>query len=133
MGRVRARKYDAVIGVGGLSSEPQLLGIDGRVTWVGVGPNRSDGVPVGYRGPIVEFERFELFDQSGPKLQSIAPALARHLFGVHRRVIMSDGLNDTIQREITKILALATPPDHTDPVKGPPCALVATRFLHRFL
>jgi hypothetical protein len=107
MGRVRARQYDAVIGVGGLSSMPRWLGIDGRITWVGVGPKRSDGVPVGYRGPIVEFEKFALFEQSGPKLNSIAPALAHHLFGIHRRVIMSDGLNDTMQREIVQILALA--------------------------
>ncbi len=107
MGRVRARKYDAVIGVGGLSSWPRSLGIDGRITWVGVGPKGSDSVPVGFRGPIVEFEQFALFEQSGPKVQSIAPALARHMFGIHRRVIMSDGLNDTIQREIAKILALA--------------------------
>ena len=108
MGRVRARKYDAVIGVGGLSSWPRSLGIDGRVTWIGVGPKPSEDAPVGHRGPIVEFDRFALFEQSGPKLQSIAPALAHHMFGIHRRVIMSDGLNDTIQREITKILALAS-------------------------
>jgi hypothetical protein len=108
MGRVRARMYDAVIGVGGLSSWPRSLGIDGRITWVGVGPKRSENAPVGHRGPIVEFDRFKLFDEAGPKLNSLAPALAHHLFGVHRRVIMSDGLSDTIQREIQKILALAT-------------------------
>ena len=107
MGRVRARKYDAVIGVGGLSYEPRSLGIDRRITWVGAGPTRSESAPVGHRGPIVEFDRFKLFEQSGPKLDTIAPTLAHHLFDVHRRVIMSDGLNDTIQREIGKILALA--------------------------
>jgi hypothetical protein len=37
MGRVRAREFDAVIGVGGLSAEPRSHGIDGRVTWVGGG------------------------------------------------------------------------------------------------
>ena len=108
MGTVRARKYDAVIGVGGLSSWPRSLGIDGLLIWVGVGPKRSENAPVGHRGPIIEFAQFALFEQSGPKLDSIAPALARHMFGIHRRVIMSDGLNDSIQREITKILALAS-------------------------
>ena len=106
MGRVRARKYEAVIGVGGSSAEPQACGIAGRVTWVGVGPHRSNSIPVGYRGPIVEFDRFVLFDETGPMLDSIAPTLAHHLFGIHRRVVMSDGLNDTIQREVAKILAL---------------------------
>ena len=74
MGRVRAREYDAVIGVGGLSSKPKSFGIDGRVTWVGVGPHRSASTPVGHRGPIVEFDEFVLFEESGPQLESIAPA-----------------------------------------------------------
>lgn len=89
MGRVRARDYDAVIGVGGLSEEPRACGIAGRITWVGVGAHRGEGIPVGYRGPIVEFDRFKLFDEGGPMLDDVAPALARHLFGVHRRVVMS--------------------------------------------
>jgi hypothetical protein len=108
MGRVRARDYDAVIGVGGLSAEPQAYGIAGRITWVGVGARRSADKPVGHRGPIVEFDRFVLFDEAGPMLDSVAPALAQHLFGVHRRVVMSDGLNNTIQREIAKVLTLAS-------------------------
>jgi hypothetical protein len=110
MGRVRAREFDAVIGVGGLSAEPRFHGIDGRVTWVGVGARRCGSIPVGHRGPIIEFNRFRLFEQRGPRLDSIAPALARHLFAVHRRVIMSDGLNELIQSEIAEILALAALP-----------------------
>ena len=106
MGRVRAREYEAVIGVGGTSSEPQACGIAGRVTWVGVGARRSVDKPVGHRGPIVEFDRFKLFDETGPMLDTRAPALSHHLFSVHRRVVMSDGLNATMQREIAKVLAL---------------------------
>jgi hypothetical protein len=109
MGRVRAREFDAVIGVGGLSAEPRSHGIDGRVTWVGVGARRGASIPVGHRGPIIEFDRFRLFEQSGPRLDSMAPALARHLFGIHRRVVMSDGLNESMQNEIASILALALP------------------------
>jgi hypothetical protein len=109
MGRVRAREFDAVIGVGGLSAEPRSHGIDGRVTWVGVGARRGASIPVGHRAPIIEFDRFRLFEQSGPRLDSLAPALARHLFDVHRRVVMSDGLNESIQSEIAGILALALP------------------------
>src|SRR5260221_7356624 len=61
MGRVRTRDYDAVTGVGGLGAEPQACGIAGRVTWVGVGARRSESIPAGHRGPIVEFDRFKLF------------------------------------------------------------------------
>ena len=106
MGSVRAREYEGVIGVGGTSAEPQACGIAGRITWVGVGPHRSKSIPVGYRGPIVEFDRFVLLDETGPTLESIAPTLAHHLFAIHRRVVMSDCLNDTIQSELAKILAL---------------------------
>jgi hypothetical protein len=108
MGRVRAREYDAVIGVGGLSAEPQACGIAGRITWVGVGAHRGESIPVGYRGPIVEFDRFKLFDEAGPLLDALAPALAQHLFGVHRRVVMSDGLGETMQHEIARILRLVS-------------------------
>jgi hypothetical protein len=108
MGRVRAREYDAVIGVGGLSAEPQACGIAGRITWVGVGAHRGESIPVGYRGPIVEFDRFKLFDKAGPMLDELAPALAQHLFGVHRRVVMSDGLGDKMQHEIARILRLVS-------------------------
>jgi hypothetical protein len=55
----------------------------------------------------IDGDRFALFDETGPMLDSIAPNLAHHLFGIHRRVVMSDGLNDTMQREAAKILALA--------------------------
>jgi len=108
MGRVRAREYEAAIGVGGTSAEPQACGIAGRITWVGVGARRSVDKPVGHRGPIVQFDRFRLFDATGPMLDILAPALAHHLFRVNRRVVMSDSLNSTIQREIAKVLALAS-------------------------
>ena len=83
MGRVRAREFYAVIGVGGTSAEPRSIGIVSRLPGFGVGAHRSVSIPVGYRGPIVEFDRFRLFEQDGPKLDSIAPALARHLFAIH--------------------------------------------------
>src|SRR4051812_46355351 len=40
MGRIRGYTYDAVIGIGGSSCEPRSQGIDGRITWVGVGPHQ---------------------------------------------------------------------------------------------
>ncbi len=107
MGVVRARRFDAVIGVGGLSAEPRAYGIDRRLNWVGVGARRRNA-PVGYRGPIIEFEHFRLLEAQGPRLEVIAPALAHHLFAVHRRVVMSDTLSPEIRREINHILQIAS-------------------------
>lgn len=107
MGAVRARRFDAVIGVGGISAEPRRHGIDGRLNWVGVGAHASESIPVGLRGPLVTFDRFILLEELGPKLARVAPALARHVYSVHRRVVMSDGLPPGIQREIRNILSLA--------------------------
>jgi hypothetical protein len=43
MGRVRGWNFDAVIGVGGIGREPELEGIAGKVTWVGIGPHKVRG------------------------------------------------------------------------------------------
>jgi hypothetical protein len=108
MGAVRRRHFDAVIGVGGISAEPRGWGIDRRLNWVGVGAHASESVAVGDRGPLVTFDRFILWEEQGPLLKTIAPALARHVYAVHRRVVMSDGLSAGIQHEIRKILSLAS-------------------------
>jgi hypothetical protein len=121
MGGVRGRRFDAVIGVGGIGPESQRWGVDRRPNWVGVGAHSSESVPIGYRGPLVTFDRFLLLEEQGPELQIIAPALARYMYAVHRRVVMSDGLNPTLKREIKKILSLAPrSPNRTRPrVFGP--------------
>jgi hypothetical protein len=109
MGAVRRRRFQAVIGVGGIGAEPRRWGIDRRLNWVGVGAHVSEIVPMGYRGPLVTFDRFLLLEDQGPMLGIIAPALAHHVFSVHRRVVMSDGLSAAIQRDIRRILALTLP------------------------
>jgi hypothetical protein len=108
MGAVRRRRFDAVIGVGGIGAEPRSWGIDRRLNWVGVGAHATESIAVGDRGPQVTFDRFILWEERGPRLETIAPALARHVYSVHRRVVMSDGLAPRIQREIQKILSLAS-------------------------
>ena len=107
MGRVRARQFDAVIGVGGTSGEPRAYGIDRRLNWVGVGAHALKRRPFGYRGPLVTFDHFLLLEDEGPILTEIAPALARHVFGRNRRVVMSDGLNEILLEEVARILELA--------------------------
>jgi hypothetical protein len=106
MGRVRGFAYDAVIGIGGSSYEPRSHGIDGRITWVGIGPRRQTS-SFSRGAPIVTFERFAIFDSVGEKLRDFAPALAEHFFMKHRRFFFSDSLSDEIQRDIERILQLA--------------------------
>lgn len=108
MGTVRKRPFDAVIGVGGIGPQAQSFGLDRRLNWVGVGAHPSS-IPAGSRGPLVTFDRFLLLEDRGPELRSIAPALARHMYATHRRVVMSDRLGPNLQREIQRILSLAPP------------------------
>ena len=109
MGTVRWRRFDAVIGVGGIGAESRGWGIDRRLNWVGIGAHQSQSIPAGSRGPLVTFDPFLLLEDQGPELKTIAPALARHVYTVHRRVVMSDGLSPRIQRDIRKILSLTLP------------------------
>lgn len=107
MGTVRKRRFDAVIGVGGIGPEAQSWGIDRRLNWVGVGAHPSESIPLGFRGPLVTFDRFLLLEDQGPELQRIAPALARYMYATHRRIVMSERLGPTLQREVEEILSLA--------------------------
>ncbi len=56
MGRVRDLNYDAVIGIGGIGAEPRSYRIDGKITWVGVSPNKSFGP---WTSSVVAFDRSE--------------------------------------------------------------------------
>jgi hypothetical protein len=51
MGAIRARRFDAVIGAGGIGPEAQSHGIDGKLNWIGIGPRR--GRWYGRRGQLV--------------------------------------------------------------------------------
>jgi hypothetical protein len=108
MGAVRGWRFDAVIGVGGIGPESQRWGIDRRLNWVSVGAHPSESIPIGFRGPLGTFNRFLLLEAQGPELHIIAPTLARYMYAVNRRVVMSDSLNHTLQGEIQVILSLAT-------------------------
>ena len=104
MGSVRRRGFDAVIGVGGISSEPRSQGIDRKVNWVGVGPRKTplaDG-----RGPLVSFERFVLLEEKGPDFTVLAPHLAHRMLTRNARVIF-DSFSENEQEEIETILKLA--------------------------
>lgn len=104
MGSVRNRHFDAVIGVGGLGSEPKSWGIAGKLTWVGVGPRRRAGGR-DRRGDVLSFERFVLLDVDGPDFRRIAPNLARRIFDGRVRALI-DGYSAVEFREALSILEL---------------------------
>ena len=77
MGQIRDLSYDAVIGIGGIGSEPRRHNIDGKITWVGIGPSKTQGE---WPASLVTFERFLLFDAGGPSLATLAPCLAKRMY-----------------------------------------------------
>jgi hypothetical protein len=86
MGRVRDRKYDAVIGVGGIGREARRWGIDRKLNWVGLRPKWMRGI--GGRAAVVTFEEFRRFEEQGPLLAAIAPKLAERMYKKGARVLL---------------------------------------------
>jgi len=101
MGQVRERDLDAVIGVGGVGSEPVQEGIDKKLTWIGIGPKRVGVADDGH--PLLAFEQFYLKDEKGPLLGDKAPKLAKRMFAENGpRSVMVDA-----DDEMKSILQLA--------------------------
>lgn len=105
MGSVRNLRFDAVIGVGGMGTEPRRFGIARKLTWIGIGPRRSPGGK-GRRADIVTFNRFLLLDANGPELESVAPNLARRVYGKRTRLVL-DAYSDIERVEIIALLKWA--------------------------
>lgn len=105
MGGVRNLRFDAVIGVGGTGAEPRRFGIARKLTWIGVGPRRSSG-GMGRRGDIVTFDHFLLLDANGPELGSMAPNLARRIYGRRTRLVL-DAYSEAERAEALAILEWA--------------------------
>jgi hypothetical protein len=103
MGRVRAWSFEAVIGIGGIGAEPTAHGIDGRVTWIGIGPRHSKAKDA--RGPLVTFDHFVLLDRRGPLLHELAPRLAKRMYDGRVRALLNTAPLEL--REVERILRLA--------------------------
>lgn len=109
MGRLRSWNFDAIIGIGGIGSEPKRHRIAGRLTWVGIGPRilRWD---FDARGPQLIFRKFVCFDETGPLMRNRFPALARHIYDTncrHWMHISSAQSTSAIDLEVESILQLA--------------------------
>lgn len=108
MGRVRTWPFDAVIGVGGIGSQPKKHGLACKVNWIGIGPRRSTAVDK-HGLAIITFDHFRLFGtdgSDGPSFRHLAPKLADRMYSRNVRVIMNS-LKPGERREVEKILALA--------------------------
>jgi hypothetical protein len=89
MGSVRGHEFDAVIGVSGIGQEPRSHGIDGKLTWIGIGPQKFNdpGCPES-RGPQVRFRHFWYRGEDGPLLEEKYPALAKRMYDRNVRVLL---------------------------------------------
>jgi hypothetical protein len=135
MGEVRGWRFDAVIGVGGISYEPRVKGIARKLTWVGIGAHKW-GDP---RKPLVRFvDHFWCPDETGPYLKNIAPNLAKYVFDTNRRCFiheLPDGCLDlksvkdfaAMDQEIIKILDLAAKAGPSSTTDGTVMRQVAQR------
>ena len=86
MGSIRDRNFDAVIGVGGIGEEAQAHRIDGKINWIGIGPQK---VKVkGKRGAEVTFDHFLYYGTRGPDFRSVAPNLAGRIYRDNVRILL---------------------------------------------
>jgi hypothetical protein len=103
MGQVRGRDFDGVIGIGGIGQEAKRNRIARKLTWVGIGPHKS-GDSSGLR---VTFDHFRYYGEEGPFLETVAPALARRMYGGNVRLILDASLSAKGRLEVEKIIATA--------------------------
>lgn len=110
MGRVRGYSFDAVIGVGGKCPDHGSEDIARKINWIGIGSFRNHDDPRGVKGPVVTFEHFVLWEETGPDLKEYAPKLFRYMFeDQHVRYVLSRSrvFTSEMRKEVQNILALA--------------------------
>lgn len=106
MGGLRNCEFDAVIGIGGICRWARDEGISRKINWIGIGPTKKPRNR--FRGPLVTFDHFLIFEEKGQDFGRLAPTLAGRLY--HRkapRFLFSDGFNRSERAEVRKILRLA--------------------------
>jgi hypothetical protein len=106
MGRFREYAFDAVIGIGGIGREQAIQGISRKINWIGVGAKKH--FPIGVPGPLVTFEHFILYEETGLDFCAIAPTLAARMYAKHApRFILRDNFSEAESVEIDRVLKLA--------------------------
>ena len=116
MKTVRGRRFDAVIGIGGVGRVPESHGIAGKLTWVGIGPHKVVDNLAQPDCPRVTFDHFWYLGKQGPSLREKYPALASRMYDKNVKVLMHSplpsgsleiGKNSSLDRDVRKILRLA--------------------------
>ena len=118
MGQVRAWDFDAVIGIGGVGEKPKRHAIAGKLTWIGIGPQKFFGDPDS-RGPQLVFRQFKYFGEDGPLLVNKYPALARYMYETHRRLaihLWPSAAGPELDHDVEAVLRLAK---NVPPSRGP--------------
>jgi len=90
MGQIREFNFDAVIGVGGKSAEPQQYGISHKINWVGIGKVPNKNRINHNRAKSFTFNYFLLLENQGPHLQEFAPELAKRFYSKNARYVLKD-------------------------------------------
>jgi hypothetical protein len=103
MGKIRGWSFNAVSGIGGVGRQAQRHYLDGRLTWIGVGA-RKDGDP---HCPLVTFDHFLHYGETGPRLRDLAPALATRMYDWNVRVTMDSSFAIQERLDVEKILGRA--------------------------
>jgi hypothetical protein len=108
MKSIRDRKFDAVIGIGGIGKEPKSWGIDGRLNWIGLSPSSHGCHPKSGSRRLI-FAHFLYLGADGPLLQEKYPALAAHMYDTNRRSIMHSPspARGRLDQDVKNILRLA--------------------------
>ena len=100
MGTKRRLPFTAVIGIGGIGQQARMAGIDGKLTWVGVGAHESNS-------GIITFDHFIRWDVAGTMLYRLAPRLASRFYNAYGPRSLFDSFNLEERSELDSILALA--------------------------
>lgn len=104
MGSIRNLQFDAVIGIGALTSTAKRHGINGRINWIGVGAHRQWSGPVERKHvALLRFERFLLMDSDGPFVDKECPALASRFYEMRARYLLQ-GMTVQEQMEASQII-----------------------------
>jgi hypothetical protein len=116
MVHLRPLPFDAVIGIGGISGEPTAQGISRKINWVGIGAKKHSVGNI--EGPVVAFDHFILFEDSGLDFWAVAPTLAERMYSRYPpRFLFDDAFSTAERTEITRVLKLAA---NAPPSKRPP-------------
>lgn len=123
MGSYRDWEYDAVIGIGASKPWPRYDGIREKITWVGINPifktdaakedvdrmKLANEIPdFNFRGQLVRFEKFILWDEKGKPVKDYYPQLHQYMF-VNGKIPRAALLNfpPLVYKELLEILEMA--------------------------